>query len=224
MADQERFEYVYKFVSRGRYTPADRAPSMRIFDEGTLYAARFNANGSGEWLELSDGKNGLDGTAGFASQAEVLITARGAADKAGATPMGRPEWITVHPTTKKSFCRLANNSRRGESGMRTPDAANPRAQNVLGHIIAGATRGEIRAPSASTGTSSRWLVIMARQRPAALRHHRDPQGGWGRRWYLKGQVRRRTEDGDGEVTDPSSTRIFPVVRRGSPGVGDQLAT
>jgi hypothetical protein len=87
MADQERFEYVYKFVSRGRYTPADRAPSMRIFDEGTLYAARFNANGSGEWLELSDGKNGLDGTAGFASQAEVLITARGAADKAGATPM-----------------------------------------------------------------------------------------------------------------------------------------
>jgi len=135
MGDDERFESIYKFVSRDRYRPADRVANLRLLDEGTLYVARFNADGAGEWLELSQGKNGLDAAAGFPSQAEVLINARGAADRVGATPMDRPEWIAVHPVTKEAFCSLTNNTRRGEQGAPAPDAANPRGPNVYGHII-----------------------------------------------------------------------------------------
>ena len=135
MGDDERFEYIYKFVSRDRYDPADRAANLRLLDDGTLYVARFRADGSGEWLELAPGRNGLDGASGFNSQAEVLINARGAADKAGATPMDRPEWIAVHPTTREVFCSLTNNMRRGEAGAPAADAANPRSPNVYGHIV-----------------------------------------------------------------------------------------
>jgi uncharacterized protein len=134
MGDDERFEYIYKFVSKNPFRPGDRAANLRLLEEGSLWAARFGADGAGEWLELALGKNGLDAAAGFTSQADVLVNARGAADRAGATKMDRPEWIAVHPRTGEVYCTLTNNTQRGGDGRPAVDAANPRANNVYGHI------------------------------------------------------------------------------------------
>jgi uncharacterized protein len=139
---RSKFEHIYKFVSKKAFVPDGKYSSNRdILDEGTLFAARFNADGTGEWLELQFGNSGLTPADGFHSQAEVLIDARTAADKVGATYMDRPEWIAVHPTTREAYCSLSNNSARGQSapiGQTNPlgpDPANPRAPNPMGHII-----------------------------------------------------------------------------------------
>jgi secreted PhoX family phosphatase len=149
MGDDERFEYVYKFVSARAWDPAaPRSAHLRLLEEGTLYAARFDADGSGTWIELTHGRNGLDASSRFRDQADVLVNARAAADRVGVTKMDRPEWIAVHPTTGEAFVTLTNNSSRGRDGNPGTDAANPRANNTYGHIVrwretggdAGATR------------------------------------------------------------------------------------
>jgi uncharacterized protein len=135
MGDDERGEYIYKFVSAGVYAPENRTANMRLLERGTLYVAKFNPDGSGEWSPLAHGQNGLDAVTGFASQAEVVVQARAAADVVGATKMDRPEWIAVHPTTREVYCALTNNSTRGTDKGPAVDAPNPRANNVFGHII-----------------------------------------------------------------------------------------
>jgi secreted PhoX family phosphatase len=135
MGDDQAFEYIYKFVSRDAWRRDDRAANRDLLDHGTLYVARFNADGSGEWLELTHGKNGLTAERGFASQADVLVKTRQAGDTAGATPMDRPEWTAVNPLDKSVYCTLTNNSARGAKGQPAIDAANPRASNTFGHII-----------------------------------------------------------------------------------------
>ena len=148
MGDDERFEYVYKFVSRRPFVPGNREASRRLLEDGTLYVARFDATGAGEWVELTHGTHGLDAAAGFASQADVLIDARAAGDRVGATKMDRPEWVAVHPKTGEVYCTLTNNSRRGAAGTPAPDAVNPRAANVFGHIIRWRERGGDAAATA----------------------------------------------------------------------------
>ena len=156
MGDDERFEYIYKFVSRDPWEPSvSRAANIRLLENGTLYVARFDPDGTGEWFELTHGKNGLDGGAGFPSQAAVLINARGAADRAGATKMDRPEWIAVHPRTGEAYCSLTNNASRGKAGAPAPDPANPRADNVFGHIIRWRERG-----GEPTATRFEWDVFV----------------------------------------------------------------
>jgi secreted PhoX family phosphatase len=146
--DDQRNEYIYKFVTREAFDPANPAGNRDLLDSGTLYVARFHADGTGTWIELTFGRNGLTREHGFAGQAEVLIRARQAGDRVGATMMDRPEWITMHPHTGEVYCSLTNNKGRGGTtvnavdgttlaGSANPpvDAANPRAENIFGHII-----------------------------------------------------------------------------------------
>jgi secreted PhoX family phosphatase len=128
--DDSRFEYVYKFVSEGLYQPD--VTRGEILDTGTLYVARFNEDGTGDWLPLVYGQNGLDESNGFTDQGDVLINTRTAADLVGATPMDRPEWGAVDPETRAVYFTLTNNSNRTEEQR---DAANPRAENRYGSII-----------------------------------------------------------------------------------------
>ena len=137
-----KFEHLYKFVSsKPHVVGGGPKENDAILDEGTLYAAKFEADGTGRWLELTPGSNGLTPEAGFPTQAEVLINTRGAADKAGATYLDRPEWIARHPTTGEMYVSCTNNTGRGtlaplqQPGSLGADAANPRAPNVMGHIL-----------------------------------------------------------------------------------------
>jgi secreted PhoX family phosphatase len=130
--DDQRFDYVYKFVSDGKVDPQNRRANMDLLDSGTLYVARFDASGRGEWLPLVAGNPKL---AAFKDQGEILIFARLAADALGATKMDRPEDVEANPKTGKVYVMLTNNKERKTSGDKGTDAANPRAANRFGHII-----------------------------------------------------------------------------------------
>ncbi|MCM0612800.1 PhoX family phosphatase [Marinobacter sediminum] len=145
--DDSRFEYIYKFVSSKPYYAA--TAGGYLLDEGTLYVARFNEDGSGDWLPLSLNDAGfaakvqaVEGTLvgevqfdGFANQADVLLNSRLAADIAGATTMDRPEWGAVDPNSGDVYFTLTNNSNRGKDGYDGINAANPNEINRTGHII-----------------------------------------------------------------------------------------
>ncbi|HEX4885117.1 MAG TPA: PhoX family phosphatase [Casimicrobiaceae bacterium] len=154
MGDDERFEYVYKFVTRDRCDRRVRAANRDLLDHGTLYVARFDADGAGTWLPLVQGGGALTAANGFPDQASVCVRTRQAADLLGATKMDRPEWIAVHPRTGDVYVTLTNNSQRGTSGRPAVDAANPRANNVFGHILRFVERdGDAAA------TSFRWSIF-----------------------------------------------------------------
>lgn len=140
--DDSRFEYLYKFVSEAVWDPADRTRADRLavgakyMDRGTLYVARFNADGTGVWLPLVEGTVGREGRtlgAEFGSLDAIIINTRGAADFVGATPMDRPEWTAVHPESGDIYLTLTNNTARNQSTG--TNAANPRLNNVNGHIV-----------------------------------------------------------------------------------------
>lgn len=153
MGDDSTPGCIYKFVPDRAFNPGNRAVNIDLLDYGTLYVARFNADGSGDWIALIQGQNGLvagatdpgtpmqsspipSATVDFNNQAEVLINCQSAARVAGGTVMDRPEWITVAPDNSAVFVTLTNNSSRV-----TTDEANPRATNRHGHIIRFAEEG-----------------------------------------------------------------------------------
>ncbi len=160
MGDDQKFEYIYKFISENKYDPGDRKANMQLLESGTLYVARFNDDGSGDWLPLIFGENGLDQSKGFDNQGDLLIKTRLAADTVGATKMDRPEWIAVDTHAKGSvYCTLTNNSDRGKEGKAPVDAANPRANNQFGHIM---HWREERADPASAKFTWNILVLAGR--------------------------------------------------------------
>jgi len=131
--DDSRGEYLYKFVPEGRYIEGDREHNRHLLDSGTLYVARFDGDGRGVWLPLVHGESGLTRANGFADQGEVLVNARAAADRLGATPMDRPEWVAVDPNNREVYATLTNNHKRGHA--HPINAANPRQDNHHGQII-----------------------------------------------------------------------------------------
>ena len=123
--DDERFQYLYKYVSARPWAKMIRQ-RVSPLDEGTLFVARFNADGGGDWLPLTVGA-----VPGYADIASILIDTRGAAKAVGATPMDRPEWVAVHPNLGGvGYGTFTNNTARTAT-----DAANPRAANPYGHIL-----------------------------------------------------------------------------------------
>ncbi len=134
MGEDARFEYIYKFVSRDAIKPGGAAPNAGLLDHGTLYVARFDADGKGRWIALTHGQGPLTAANGFTDQGEVLIKSRQASDLLGGTKMDRPEWIDIDKQGWV-YCTLTNNSNRGGKDMPAVDAANPRANNTMGHII-----------------------------------------------------------------------------------------
>jgi secreted PhoX family phosphatase len=166
MGEDAQFEYITKFVSRDPIRPGGFQANRELLDHGTLYVARFDADGSGRWIELTAGKNGLTPDAGFADQGDMLVKTRQACDRVGGTKMDRPEWIAVDPKSGQVYCTLTNNSNRGAKDRPGVDAANPRANNVMGQIIRWKENGDFNA---ETFTWNHFLLAgdPANERPEA---------------------------------------------------------
>ena len=138
MGDDERGEFMYKWVSRDVYVPG--GDTSTLLTEGQLFVARFNDDMTGEWVALTPEATGMDA-------AMIAIFTRTAGSKVGATTMDRPEWIAVNPTAVEAYCCLTNNSRRGAKGddgkirtnaggdVMTVNAPNPRETNEYGQIV-----------------------------------------------------------------------------------------
>lgn len=156
MGDDERFQFLYRFVSRDPVDLRDRKANRDLLDHGTLSVARFDEQGV-TWLPLIFGEGPLIAANGFENQADVLIEAREAARLLGATPMDRPEDVQPHPTNGKVYVLLTNNNRRT---VEQQDPANPRADNLSGHII------ELMSPGGDHGADRfTWDMLVLCGRP-----------------------------------------------------------
>ena len=169
MGCDSRNEYIYKFVSAKNWDAADVgggiAAGDKYLNEGTLYVAKFNDTGKGEWLELSL-SNALVKAAsfGFSNQAEVLVHTRIAADAAGATKMDRPEWGAVNPANGEIYFALTNNNASNRTPSKT-DAANPRAyKDSDGNMRDGNPHGHIirfkETDGLATATTFTWDIFL----------------------------------------------------------------
>jgi uncharacterized protein len=144
MGDDEKGEYLYKFVSAKKYRPgngnAAREHNKTLLDSGTLHVAKLTGDGAddgqydgtGEWIPLtSDTESFVDGM----SVADVLIDARLAGDAVGATRMDRPEDVEPNLVTGKMYAALTNNDLRGSTFP--VDEANPLATSHVREELGG---------------------------------------------------------------------------------------
>lgn len=174
MGDDERNEYIYRYVSNLPWKKALRR-GINPLDDGILYVAKFKADGTGEWLELSPANPLLSSR----SIEDILINTRSAADAVGATMMDRAEWIDTFPDSLTAVATLTNNSRRGSNppssnnpngsttagSARPPvDASNPRAINNYGHVITWSYQYDFSEPT------FRWDIFALGGDPAVPAH------------------------------------------------------
>ena len=132
LGDDERGEFLYRFVSAGKYTLG--GDNADLLDEGTLYAAKFNDDQTGEWLALTPETTGME------SLAKICIHTRQAGSKVKATTMDRPEWVAANPNKVEAYCCLTNNKNRGVKPNKggdetTLNGVNPREANKYGQIV-----------------------------------------------------------------------------------------
>ena len=150
--DDARFEYVYKFVSDGACNARNHRANRGLLDSGTLYVAKFNDDGTGEWMPLVYDQGPLNASNGFSSQADVLLFSRQAADLLGATQMDRPEDVDINPLTGKVYVALTNNTWCEEGSENGP---NPCAPNPMGHIVETVEDGDDNGAA-----TFRWQIFM----------------------------------------------------------------
>ncbi|WP_374628522.1 PhoX family phosphatase [Pannonibacter indicus] len=171
MGDDERGEFLYKYVSNGIYVPG--GDTSKLLDEGTLYVAKFAEDGTGEWLALTPDTTGM-------KMDEICVFTRQAASKVGASTMDRPEWVATNPVAIEAYCALTNNSRRGEvkdGKLRTNaggdplevNAVNPREKNNYGQIVRWFPANEDHADAAF-----KWDLFCMAGNPAV---HKDAYAG-----------------------------------------------
>ena len=174
MGDDERFDYLYKFVTAKPFNRQDRAANRDLLDEGTLFVARFGDDGKVEWLPLVQGQGPLTAENGFASQADVVINARLAADLLKPTPMDRPEDVEANPVSGNVYVLLTNNTRRTEQQV---NRANPLARNAHGHVIEIAPKDGDHAVA-----EGNWSIFLVGGKPGidvGARYHRaTSDNGW----------------------------------------------
>jgi uncharacterized protein len=165
MGDDERGEFLYRWVSRDPYVVG--GDTSTLLDEGTLFVARFADDMTGEWLALTPETTGM-------TAAEIAIHTRQAGSKVGATTMDRPEWVAVNPVAIEAYCALTNNSNRGvkpnAGGDATPvGGPNPRAENEYGQIVRWYPDAEDH-----TSPTFRWDLYVMAGNPAV---HQDAYAG-----------------------------------------------
>ncbi|MXX23490.1 MAG: PhoX family phosphatase [Rhodospirillales bacterium] len=166
MGDDERGEFLYRFISDGHYR--EGGDNAGLLEAGTLFAARFDDDGSGAWLPLTPETTGLP------SVADICVHTRQAASAVRATTMDRPEWVAANPTGPEVYCCLTNNTHRGKEpnsgGDPTPvNGPNPRAENRYGQIVRWRpTRGDHASSTFS------WDLYVVAGNPAV---HTGPNAG-----------------------------------------------
>ena len=164
LGDDDYFEYLYRFVTKGTFNANDRAANKNLLDEGELSVAKVADDGSLQWLPLVHGQNGLTADNGFADQGEVLIKTRLAADLLGATKMDRPEGFVASPTNGKAYAVMTKNAKRKADQV---NASNARAENKTGHILELSPPGEGKDADHAAATF-KWDVFLLAGDPSKV--------------------------------------------------------
>ena len=173
--DDERFDYLYRYVSNGTFEPGAGSANGRLLDDGILYVAKFDQDKL-TWLPLVQGEGPLTAANGFASQADVLIGTRLAADLVGATPMDRPEDVEPNPVNGRVYVMLTNNTKRKADQVGGP---NPRADNEHGQVVELIPPGGEGKDADHAATEFGWEILLLAGDPnkegSGAKYHPDSQ-------------------------------------------------